>query len=91
MQSYIACDSMPTLALEVSECITTIFISVMNILNGGFNLCLWAEVSIPSGTHLAQPIMRAIPSLWIPSALIMNEPVKALKLSPSKKVISIKL
>ena len=80
---------MPTLALEVSECITTIFVSVMDIFNGGFDLRLWAQVSIPSGTHLAQPIVRPIPRRRIPATFVMNEPVKALKLSPSKKVVSI--
>ena len=49
------------------------------------------DAGVWGGSHLAQPIMRAIPSLWIPFAFIMNKPVKALKLSPSKKVISIKL
>jgi hypothetical protein len=59
------------------------------VFDRGFYLPLRAKVSIPSGTHLAKPIVRAIPSLWIPSRLVMYKPVKTLKLSPSEKVISI--
>jgi hypothetical protein len=82
---------MPALSLEVMQGFTTVIVSMTYVFDRGPYLSLWAKVSVPSGTHLAQPIVRAISCLWIPSGLIMNEPVKALKLSPSKKVISVKL